>query len=117
MSGRRSSQGDIIQNPLPRNVPAQPKLFYLIGYVSPAGDFVRSTDTIDTDFGTIYSEVPAVTQWVVVRADDEVWVVDLHEAMQLPNIHNRIGVDLYVGDYIAFPEPNAAIAAAVMMRR
>ena len=98
-------------------MPVQPKLFYLIGYVSPAGDFEKTFNSTATDFGTIYSEVPAVTQWVVVRADDEVWVVDLHEAMQLPNIHNRIGVDLYVGDYIAFPEPNAAIAAAVMMRR
>lgn len=98
-------------------MPAQPKLFYLIGYITPAGDYVQNLDETCTDFGHIYYDVtPADTQWVIVRADDEVWVVDLREAMQLPNSSNPIGVDLYVGDYTAFPEKNAAIMAALMMR-
>lgn len=98
-------------------MPAQPRLFYLIGYLTPDGDYVQSFNDKATDFGKIYYDAtPPDTRWVIVRADDEVWVVDLNYAMQAPNINNPIGVDLYVGEYIAFPEKNAAIMAALMLR-
>lgn len=77
---------------------------------------MQNEDDSATDFGHIFHSTPGDTQWVIVRADDEVWVVDLMKAMSTPNSSNPIGADLYVGDYTAFPEKNAAIMAALMMR-
>lgn len=42
-------------------------------------------------------------------------MIDLLKLMQVPNKRNAIGQNIYVSEYIAFPNENAAVAAAVML--
>lgn len=114
MSGRRSSKGDLIRK-LPANVPAQPQKFYLLGYITAAGDyqqkFMSSTQTI----AAIWLGSPDDCQTAIVRANKEYWVIDLLKLMQVPNKRSSIGQNIYVSEYMAFPNENAAVAAAVML--
>lgn len=97
------------------NVPAQPSVFYLHGYITSAGDY-KQIDQDCLTFQHIFVNSPADCDTAIVQADAEVWIVDLTKAMQTANKKSPIGADLYVGDYIAFPNENAAIMAALMMR-
>lgn len=106
----------MIRKTLPANVPDQPQKFFLLGYVTAAGDyqqkFMGSTQTI----AAIWLGSPDECEAAIVRSKHEYWVIDLLKLMQVPNKRSHIGQDVYVGEYLAFPTEAAAIMAAMMMR-
>jgi len=110
MSGRTSGEGELKQ-PLPPNVPDQPRVFYCEGWFN-AGQFVEHIQMKSQTLWDLYSgTVPMFIRHVVLRPKfGKLWLVDFADNMRDPD-----GNVMYVSNYYEFPNLDAVKAAHYMM--
>lgn len=83
----------------------------VIAYVTTSGEVIHRGDMGVRRLDTIFVASPPSGRWVVVEAasDPPYWCVDLWDTH-----HNTITAEMYVGWYLAFDTPEAAMMCAVM---